>query len=130
MVLAHLLHHQASSSGPLTRQGWRELVGQGNASSYRSHYRNHEVDADADDLWDQPSYNRNDATPANSQPIFNTAECVICTNGQRDIICWPCRCLAMCDNCREALASRSAPTTHRCPCCRRTVEGYSRIYIP
>jgi hypothetical protein len=92
MVLEHLLHRQVSSSGPLTRQGWRELVGQGDASGYRSHFRNHKDDADDDDIWDQPSYNnRDDATPADSQPIFNTAACVICTNGQRVIICWPCR---------------------------------------
>ena len=91
MVLAHLLHRLASSSGPLTRQGWRELVGQADASDYRSHFGNQEYDGDEDDIWDQPSYNRNDATPADSEPIFNTAACVICTNGQRDIICWPCR---------------------------------------
>ena len=91
MVLAHLLHRQATSSGPLTRQGWRELVGQGDASEYRSHFRNHEDDTDKNNIWNQPSYNRNDATPADSQPIFNTAACVICTIGQRDIICWPCR---------------------------------------
>ena len=30
------------------------------------------------------------------------------------------RCLAMCDNCREALASRSAAIKHFCPCCRQT----------
>ena len=91
MVLAHLLHRQVSSSGPLTRQGWRELLGRGDASDYRSQFRNHEDDADDDDIWNQPSYNGNDATPADSQPTFNTASCVICTNGQRDIICWPCR---------------------------------------
>ncbi|KAF6748584.1 hypothetical protein DFP72DRAFT_916357, partial [Ephemerocybe angulata] len=39
--------------------------------------------------------------------------CVICTSEARDVICWPCRCLAMCDGCREALAARSAPTKHR-----------------
>ena len=92
MVLAHLLHRQATSSGPLTRQGWRELVGQGDARDYRSRFRNHEDDTDNDNIWDhQTSYNRNDAAPADSQPVFNTAACVICTNGQRDIICWPCR---------------------------------------
>lgn len=56
--------------------------------------------------------------------------CVICTTEAREIICWPCRCLSMCDNCRESLASRSSSSKHRCPCCRRSVEGYSRIFIP
>ncbi|KAI0344092.1 hypothetical protein BDW22DRAFT_1355375 [Trametopsis cervina] len=56
--------------------------------------------------------------------------CVICTVEERQIICWPCRCLALCDDCRENLASRSAASKHICPCCRRNVEGFSRIYIP
>jgi len=56
--------------------------------------------------------------------------CVICTVEPRDIICWPCRCLALCDDCRENLASRSAASKHLCPCCRRPVEGFSKIYIP
>ena len=30
------------------------------------------------------------------------------------------RCLAMCNGCREALASKSAPAKHRCPCCRQS----------
>ncbi|EKM60735.1 uncharacterized protein PHACADRAFT_246840 [Phanerochaete carnosa HHB-10118-sp] len=57
-------------------------------------------------------------------------DCVICTVEPRDIICWPCRCLALCDDCRENLASRSAASKHLCPCCRRPVEGFSKIYIP
>jgi hypothetical protein len=77
MVLAHLLHGQTTSSGPLTRQGWRELVGQGGVGN-------------ASDIWGQPSSNRSEATSADSQPMSNTT-CVICTNGERDIICWPCR---------------------------------------
>ncbi|KAF8208714.1 hypothetical protein K438DRAFT_1812764 [Mycena galopus ATCC 62051] len=56
--------------------------------------------------------------------------CVICTCDAREIICWPCRCLSMCDGCREVLASRSPASKHRCPCCRQSVEGYSRIFIP
>ncbi|EJD02179.1 uncharacterized protein FOMMEDRAFT_168701 [Fomitiporia mediterranea MF3/22] len=56
--------------------------------------------------------------------------CVICTSEPREIICWPCRCLALCNDCRENLASRVSASKHMCPCCRRNVEGYSRIYIP
>ncbi|KAJ7645559.1 hypothetical protein DFH06DRAFT_1476805 [Mycena polygramma] len=56
--------------------------------------------------------------------------CVICTCDPREIICWPCRCLSMCDGCREVLASRSSASKHRCPCCRQPVEGYSRVFIP
>lgn len=36
------------------------------------------------------------------------------------LMAYVCRCLAMCDTCREALASKSAPAKHRCPCCRQS----------
>ncbi|KAL5636924.1 hypothetical protein ACGC1H_000785 [Rhizoctonia solani] len=58
------------------------------------------------------------------------AVCVICTVEPRSVICWPCRCLALCDECRGSLASRMGAGKHQCPCCRRGVEGYSRIFIP
>ncbi|KAJ6509023.1 hypothetical protein C8R45DRAFT_1208587 [Mycena sanguinolenta] len=71
------------------------------------------------------------ASPAPAQPIDDfRRNCVICTSEIREIICWPCRCLSMCDGCREVLAGRSAASKHRCPCCRQSVEGYSRIFIP
>lgn len=92
MVLAHLLHDQSTSSGPLTRQGWRKLVEKGTVGSpndYKSHFRD-EDDSDSDDIWNQP-INRSEAISVDSQPLFNTAACVICTSGQRDVICWPCR---------------------------------------
>ncbi|KAH9950322.1 hypothetical protein B0H21DRAFT_724327 [Amylocystis lapponica] len=66
-------------------------------------------------------------SPSPDQSRWN---CVICTTEPREIICWPCRCLALCDDCRENLASRSSASKHICPCCRRSVEGYSKIYIP
>lgn len=46
--------------------------------------------------------------------------CVVCCAEERQIICWPCRCLALCDDCRENMASRAAASKHICPCCRRT----------
>ncbi|GAB1520057.1 hypothetical protein RhiTH_003130 [Rhizoctonia solani] len=58
------------------------------------------------------------------------ATCVVCTVEPRSVICWPCRCLALCDECRGSLASRMGAGKHQCPCCRRGVQGYSRIYIP
>lgn len=56
--------------------------------------------------------------------------CVVCTIEPRDTILWPCRCLALCNECRESLAARLPAAEHMCPCCRRKVEGYSRIYVP
>lgn len=58
------------------------------------------------------------------------AMCIICTSRPRDIVSWPCRCLAMCDQCREVLAARGSPGKHCCPCCRQPIDGYSRIFIP
>lgn len=56
--------------------------------------------------------------------------CVVCTVEPRDTILWPCRCLALCNECRENLAERLSAKDHMCPCCRKKVEGFSRIYIP
>lgn len=41
--------------------------------------------------------------------------CVVCTTEQRDTVLWPCRCLALCNDCRESLASRLAAKDHMCP---------------
>ncbi|WVQ70879.1 hypothetical protein IAR50_000404 [Cryptococcus sp. DSM 104548] len=56
--------------------------------------------------------------------------CVVCMVSTRDTILWPCRCLALCNDCRESLAGRLTADDQMCPCCRKKVEGYSRIYIP
>ncbi|KAF8969568.1 hypothetical protein BDZ97DRAFT_1653538 [Flammula alnicola] len=140
MALAHLMHGSIGiSRGPLTRRRWNALVRQ-EGDVGRRQFQNELSydDDDDDDGWDVPSATRTNFDPygterrdteTDGQERFRPA-CVICTSEARDIICWPCRCLAMCDNCREALASKSAPTKHRCPCCRQPVEGYSRIYIP
>ncbi|GAA6025599.1 hypothetical protein JCM11491_004772 [Sporobolomyces phaffii] len=71
--------------------------------------------------------------------------CVVCTVEPRTVILWPCRCLALCESCRDALAARTTTTqtqTHTqgpatpgsggslCPTCRVGVAGFSRIFIP
>ncbi|PWZ01958.1 hypothetical protein BCV70DRAFT_198236 [Testicularia cyperi] len=69
--------------------------------------------------------------------------CVVCCVEERNVICWPCRCLCLCMECREHLASRppnrnQAPppqqprgqATHLCPTCRTPVLAFSRLYIP
>lgn len=64
---------------------------------------------------------------------FQTSSlCVVCCTEQRSIVLWPCRCLALCNDCRSELAARStmAGGMNTCPCCRATVQGYSRIHIP
>jgi hypothetical protein len=56
--------------------------------------------------------------------------CVVCMVNARDVVLWPCRCLTMCDECRDGLADRLGPGEHTCPSCRTKVDGYSRIYVP
>ncbi|KAJ6619550.1 hypothetical protein B0H10DRAFT_2026224 [Mycena sp. CBHHK59/15] len=108
VLLAHMTHDGES---PLTRRRYGSLLGPGPRAS--------EVPVRA-----------SPAPRALPQPVEEARRnCVICTVDAREIICWPCRCLSMCDACREVLASRSS-SKHRCPCCRQTVEGYSRIFIP
>lgn len=71
-------------------------------------------------------------------PTFNTSIlhelqsddlgiCVICHENSRQIILWPCKCLAICEQCRISLFVREFAS---CVCCRRPVEGYSKVYIP
>ncbi|TFK23453.1 hypothetical protein FA15DRAFT_670473 [Coprinopsis marcescibilis] len=115
LILAHL----ADGSSPLTRRRWNSL----SISKFdMTRYSEDEYDEDDDD-------EHGDVAQPSAEDSGRSM-CVICTSSARDIICWPCRCLAMCDSCREALASRSAPTKHSCPCCRQLIEGYSKIYIP
>ncbi|KAJ7505509.1 hypothetical protein B0H11DRAFT_2273006 [Mycena galericulata] len=107
-----LLAHMASDGSPLTRRRYGSLLNSGPRIA--------ETPVPAPTVVRAPP-----------PPLDETRRnCVICTCDPREIICWPCRCLSMCDSCREVLASRSSASKHRCPCCRQPVEGYSRIFIP
>lgn len=53
--------------------------------------------------------------------------CVICQVNLREIITWPCKCFAICESCRLSLVSTGM---EGCVCCRRDVEGVSRVYLP
>ncbi|GJE87852.1 hypothetical protein PsYK624_039360 [Phanerochaete sordida] len=120
LLLAHMTNPDAS---PLTRRRYSRIVA-GRAPP-----------AAAGELGDWGAFvqGRREAArghAADEGTLDARRHCVICTVEPRDIICWPCRCLALCDDCRENLASRSAASKHLCPCCRRPVEGFSKIYIP
>ena len=51
--------------------------------------------------------------------------CVVCQTNPRTVVVWPCRCLALCEECRVSLAMRNFAT---CVCCRREVGGVSRVF--
>jgi hypothetical protein len=54
-------------------------------------------------------------------------QCVVCQSSPRTILIWPCRCLALCEDCRVSLAMNNFAT---CVCCRRDVVAFSRLYVP
>ncbi|WFD00968.1 hypothetical protein MYAM1_003725 [Malassezia yamatoensis] len=66
--------------------------------------------------------------------------CVVCCSEERTIICWPCRCVALCNTCRDTMANKqhallALQTAHRrsmplCPTCRTPVAAYSRLFLP
>lgn len=114
LLLAHMTD---TSPSPLTRRRYRNLV---------SGQLDHEKSA-WEAFADGESGKVSRQSPSNNESRRN---CVICTVEERQIICWPCRCLALCDDCRQNLASRLSASKHTCPCCRQPVEGFSRVYIP
>ncbi|KAK9235476.1 hypothetical protein V1525DRAFT_409827 [Lipomyces kononenkoae] len=58
---------------------------------------------------------------------YSPSLCVVCHAAQRNIVLWPCRCLAVCEECRVSLALRNFKG---CVCCRRDVVSFSRLYVP
>lgn len=50
--------------------------------------------------------------------------CVVCKSNIRNIVLWPCKCFAVCEDCRVSLALRGFKT---CICCRSEVRGYSKV---
>lgn len=53
--------------------------------------------------------------------------CVVCQCSAREIILWPCKCFALCEDCRLTLAMKSFKG---CVCCRRKVKSFSKVYVP
>lgn len=55
------------------------------------------------------------------------SKCAICLENPRQVVLWPCRCLALCDDCRLTLSARRFKN---CVCCQQRVHSYSKVYIP
>jgi len=123
VLLAHL---SSSSTSPITRRRFGQLGRRRESSPAPV----------GDSAWLNFVRERRGDTAGGSKPKGSVWEdesrrnCVVCTCEPRSVICWPCRCLALCDDCRANLASRFPASQHVCPCCRTIVEGYSRIFIP
>jgi hypothetical protein len=100
VLLAHLTSH---SSSPLTRRRYRALLAPAPLPDLDMqqivHDRRMAVTGKERDDWDDD----------------RRRSCVVCTIEPRDTILWPCRCLALCNDCRESLAARLAAKDHMCP---------------
>ena len=136
LLLAHLTR---SATQPLTRSGYTSLL-HSTSTALPSSLPLAPSDADArlaESLLDRRT------TRAARNPSDDARRlCVVCCTEERNVICWPCRCLSLCMDCREHLASRPPPrrqdsaqtprsdATHLCPTCRTPVQAFSRLYIP
>lgn len=50
--------------------------------------------------------------------------CVVCRISPRNVVLWPCKCFALCEDCRISLGLRGF---NSCVCCRSEVHGYSKL---
>ncbi|KAK9461304.1 uncharacterized protein V1516DRAFT_675594 [Lipomyces oligophaga] len=64
---------------------------------------------------------------SDDEEVYRPNLCVVCHTSARCIVLWPCRCLAVCEDCRLSLALRNFKG---CVCCRRDVVSFSRLYVP
>ena len=115
------LHHERAEGRPLTRREYAALVA-------AAHARASPDEAMQRELLELLRERRH-ARPVAA--LENTRFCVVCCAEERCVICWPCRCIALCDECREALVQhRSLDGPQLCPTCRTPIEAYSRLYLP
>ncbi|WVN85409.1 uncharacterized protein L203_100555 [Cryptococcus depauperatus CBS 7841] len=129
ILLAHLT---SRISAPLTRHQYASLITHSSNSGYASRQSPPmAAQSGVMGLRDVIKTQREVMSERNVDDDEETKRaCVVCMVNMRNTILWPCRCLAVCNDCRETLAARLSAPEHMCPCCRRKVEGYSRIYIP
>ncbi|CAN6643675.1 hypothetical protein TRVA0_020S00650 [Trichomonascus vanleenenianus] len=101
------------SSSRITRSRYRKL-------SERTH-------DDSIAVLDLIMERRRNPLPSGSAPQVREAVCVVCQSAPRQIVLWPCRCFALCEECRLGLAVKNFKG---CVCCRRPVESFSKIFVP
>lgn len=117
-----LAHMTTTTSSPMTRRRYQAMMSSHNGTG--------------DALQDMVLRRRNELVggtatqPHNEWDEERRRSCVVCMVQTRDIILWPCRCMLMCNDCRESLAARLTSKEQACPNCRTKVEGYSRVYLP
>lgn len=65
--------------------------------------------------------------PDSDDYLDSRLACVICQVNMREIITWPCKCFAICEDCRMSVVAKEI---QGCVCCRKQVDGVSRVFIP
>ena len=101
---AVLLAHLTNTSTPLTRRRYAAILSTPSRPSTPSRLDDiiadrRSVAVSRTDEWDDD----------------RRRSCVVCTMEPRNTILWPCRCLALCNDCRESLAARLPARDHLCP---------------
>lgn len=100
----------SSSTRPLTRAKYHELVGD-----------------EKREMLKVISERRKHPLPEDAAAQVRESVCVVCQAAPRQVVLWPCRCFALCEECRLELALKKFKG---CVCCRRNVDSFSRIFVP
>jgi len=141
---ARILSRHLSSSTALTRAQYQNQVNRENvyllapgknALQHKSGMSPEEEEDLLEQLIISRRRNAGPGTPANAQTWAQGAsglgeggpQCVVCQGSSRTVLVWPCRCLALCEDCRVSLAMNNFGS---CVCCRRAVVAFSRLYVP
>jgi hypothetical protein len=101
------------------------LLSRRSANNSSGNNRNKSTGGSRDSLW--PASSSSSWADGGGGLGSGGPQCVICQSAPRTILVWPCRCLALCEECRVSLAMKNFGN---CVCCRRDVVGFSRIFVP
>lgn len=100
-----LLAHMTNNTTPLTRRRYAAILSTPTRSSTPS--------ALTDVIQDRRMIAM--SKPRQDEDGDSRRACVVCYTDSRNIVFFPCMCLAVCNDCRDALASRLPPGQHLCP---------------
>ncbi|KAK9427976.1 hypothetical protein V1505DRAFT_402211 [Lipomyces doorenjongii] len=141
--LARIMRAHLSANGIVTRGKMRTMNGRIYERDVFDHWNSNDSDSDLDNE-DGPVLATiiNERRRRSAQTIsadhgaeyeaegvspLESSRCVICHASQRNIVLWPCRCLAVCEECRAAAAQANLKG---CVGCRKKVVSFSRLNIP
>lgn len=129
-----LLRHQIVEDKRLTRSQYANESGKELVSEVMMEQRfnvpitNDEEEGEVGDadkhLFCDPEADNDASDNGNDDEISDALICPLCQQHPRNVILWPCQCLAVCDDCRLHLGHRAIKN---CISCEREVEGYSKV---